>query len=354
MIIQLSNKDDSIVYPPVTSFQDLSIDTELNLGYSLASWTMKRDALRSYDDLKPYVQVKIMDDGEIVWEGYIDEPRHKGYEFRITCLGWASILGTTGVRVDQPSQKCSTFINSTVLADADVSAFLSAGTIQTGDYTCPILDDIRPWKYYSEVLGEYLKWNDWRLNVWEKKRVFWEPKQTTIKWVVRASDCKDFEITQSPQNYWNVVPYSYTQTDTQVYIDQTGLTASQTQWGRKVYRALDIPGVVTPTQAADIADKFLYDGATMTVVGDLNTAKVYEYPSFIPVTKLWRVKAGDPVLVVEYLPGDAGIGDTVNEITSFEIRGTSYNHKEKRIVIAPKEWNSSIDVTLARLEAKAK
>jgi hypothetical protein len=65
---------------------------------------------------------------------------------------------------------------------------------------------------------------------------------------------------------------------------------------------------------------------------------------------LWKVRGGDVIKVQDFLFPPTG--NMVDEVTTFEIKTVQYVRKPKSITITPKDWDSGLEATWAKLDAK--
>ena len=337
----------------IDRFSGLGLETEKIGGFTIAQFVDKRPIDVAYNDLKKLNGIVIHTGDDIPWEGYVEEvARTSPDEMAVSCLGWSGRFQQVGVRANQAPGKCSTFLNDVMFADTDITDFISAGDIETETFSGPAIEDIRPYKNYQEIIDQYNEWYDWRPQIWEDKKFDWKPPQTSVKWIVADSDSPGFSVTETAQNFFNHVPYSYSAGGSHKAIDDVEDAASILECGRRISSPLDIPGRCSPADAAAIAAVYLNRGLTTTVVGEIRTKRVFT-ANLVPVIGLWQIRAGDIIRVMDYLPTEVTIADVnaANEITTFEIHATRYLAKEKEIQISPTEWASGIDVSFAKLEA---
>lgn len=348
-----------------TDYKDLSWETDVASGFHIADFEIGRDSLATLPEIDVFNQVLITDGAETCWEGYIDEPRREGKGVvKVGCTGWAALLNQLGCRTNQAPMKTSAFITNVLLADAEVAAFLTEGTLTTGaaDYDCPAMEDLAPGgKFYAEILDDYNRYNDKRWLVYAKKRLHWLVKHTSLRdpsstaplWIVRASECDGFSVTDSPRNYWNRVYYTYSPTGSHKVPGMVEDTVSQGKYGRVVAIFFDIPGRCTPTEALEAANKKLLAGQDMVVVGQFTTRKVYSAETLVEVDP-WLPKAGEPMLAVDLKPGEGTIDarQVVNSIATFEIKSTAYTAKGRRIKITPMQDDYGLSECLARFERR--
>lgn len=354
MNIEVYNRNDlASVLNELSDFENLRFETDRLGGFLLAEFECRRDILNAQDDLAVYNPIIISEGPSVAWEGYIIEPRKVSpAAYNVSCLGWPGLLNDTGTSDNQGSQKMSTFITGTMLADPAVSAFISAGTILTSDYTCPAFTDVSPWKYHIELLDEYNKWNDLRWYISEGRKFNLGATQTAGKWIVLAEDAPGFEISDSPANFWNKVIYQWDDGGG-VAVATVSDAPSIATYGRTVCKSLDIPGTPTDAQALAIANVYLTRGKTMTVMGSIKTQTVYDAVTHNPVD-VWKVRGGDVVKLQNFLAPSAYTGNMVDELTTFEIKATQYEHPTKTITLVPKDWDSGLEPLFTKLEAKSK
>jgi len=199
------------------------------------------------------------------------------------------------------------------------------------------------------LLDSYNKWNDWRYHFTEGHKFNFNAPQTTAKWIVLAKDAPGFQITDSPANFWNEVIFSYSTDGSNKFYSSELDSASIALHGRLVDKILDVPGIVSGlSQARDYALVYLNRGKNMTVMGQIVTSTIYDAVTMLKAP-LWKVRGGDPIKVQNFLSPVGYIGNTIDEITTFEIKTTQYDHKAKNITITPKDWDSGLEPTFARL-----
>jgi hypothetical protein len=349
MILTIKNRAGTEVLNRFSNYEALRFETDRIGGFITAEFEAKRDVLNVQADLQVYNQITIEEGASTPWEGYILVPvKASPVNLTVACVGWAGLLDEVPVTADQPSQKMSAFITA-VLANPRISPFISAGVIDTGDYDAPpAITDIPPGKYCSNLLEDYNKWNDWRYYTTEGKKFNFGSPQTAAKWIVLAKDAPGFQIADSPANFWNEVVYKYTDGGGDHYSSVSDAT-SIAQYGRTVTKILEIPGVVSGApQAAAYATVYLNRGKNMTVMGQIVTSTIYDVASQLPAP-CWKVRGGDPLKVQNFLAPAGSVGNVVDEITTFEIKTTQYDDKAKNITITPKDWDSGLEPTFARL-----
>ena len=348
MIITIKNRDGAETLNVLNNYEGLRFETDRIGGPTTAEFAVKRNVLNAQADLQVYNQIIIEEGASTPWEGYIYTPgKNSPATLSVPCVGWSGLFDEVPVTADQPSQMMSTFINA-MLGNGRISPFLSAGVINLGDYNAPpAVTDIPPGKFYSDLLEGYNKWNDWRYYT-DGKKFYFNAPQTVAKWIVLAKDAPGFQISDSPANFWNEVVYKYTDGGGDHYSSVSD-SDSIALYKRTVTKILEIPGVVSGApQAAVYATVYLNRGKNMTVMGQIVTSTIYDATTHNPAP-LWKVKGGDPIKVQNFLAPVGYVGNVIDEITTFEIKTTQYDHKAKNITITPKDWDSGLEPTFARL-----
>lgn len=353
----------------VSDYKDLSFETDLSSGYSIAGFTIGRNPLKIYEETEPFNQVVITDGAETCWEGFVDEPRGDADgNIEMACVGWVNHLNRNACVTNQAPQTMATFIGSTMLADAAVNVYIVLGstTWPAGytQYTVPAQEDIAPGgKFYTEILDAYARYGGTdagaaviggRWMIWAKKAIYYQPIKTTPDWIIRASECPGFACTPSPKNYWNRVYYSYSPTGSAKVPGMVEDTVSQGVYGGRVVAVtFDIPGRCSASDALQAATVKLKEGASMVIIGQFRTRKLYDAVTLVEVDP-WRAKAGDLITAIDLKTGLGTLAtrQTSSVITTFEVKSTKYYPKMRENEITPVNDDASLAASLAIFERR--
>jgi len=353
----------------ISDYKDLSFETDLSSGYSIADFAIGRNPLKIYSETEPFNQIVITDGAETCWEGFIDEPRGDADgNLEMACVGWVSHLNRNPCKVNQAPQTMATFIGSTMLADTAVNLYIVLGntTWPAGytQYTAPAQEDLAPGgKFYTEILDAYAKYGGTdvgaaviggRWMIWAKKAIYYQPVKTTPDWIIRASECPGFSCTSSPKNYWNRVHYSYSPTGSEKIPGMVEDTVSQQRYGGRVVSIIfDIPGRCSPTDALQAATVKLNEGSSMVIVGQFTVRNLYDARTLVKVDS-WLAKAGDLMTAMDLKTGLGTLAtrQTANVITTFEVKNTKYTPKTRENAITPVNDDVNLAASLAIFERR--
>jgi hypothetical protein len=338
-------------------FTDLSFESVIPGGWTVASFKVPRPIRVWYDDMQTFNRIVIGEGPFVFWEGYIDKV-DRGINpdvFNVGCLGWSSIFNQQGTTADitvvAATDHMSEFIINVLLADANITSLISNSTanIGTTDYDYP--DNTRfefsPYTTYFDALDKLNSGNNWQWGVWKDRVMSFNAKPTTPTWLAKTSDCSDLKIGGNPANYANRIICSYTQDSVHQQSVTVNDTTSQTDYGRIVVKTLTIPGRITTAGATAMANVYLTEMATLKVSAEFTTSKIYDI--YGTEHHLGEVKAGEVVRITDWLPTEEISG--VDNIATFEIKSPKYDHNSSSLAITPTEFVSQVEVSMARIEA---
>ena len=360
MLIQISGHNG------ITNFEGLNIETCNPGNFTVASFQLHRDISVRWEDLEAFNEIKIVEGPFIFFDGYIDLASRtiKPDTFDIQILGWSAILNQCGTTADitvvgAANNQASDFINNVMFIDTDITDFLTAGDIDTTDhaYQANTRLEFAPYTSYFDALEQFNQPNDYDFGCEEDTltgghKFYWRPKDDTIDWVVSTNDCNSINISPNPALLCNLVIASYTPAGSINLTVTSEDTDSQAKYGRTIYHHIDIPGNCQTIDAQAIADQYIADYKDLKVTAEFTCQRIFDING--AEHHLAEVRAGDIVRVLDWLPGEELLqAVNVTDITTFRIKSTSYSHDDYSLQVTPTEFVSQIEVTLARLEAKA-
>lgn len=350
----------------ILNFENLSFETCMPGGPTVASFVLHRKVNIEWDDLKAFNYVLIGEAGFVFFEGYIDLV-NRGVSpdaFDIQCLGWSARLNQCGTTADitvvgGANDQAHDFINNVMFIDTDITDFMSAGEITITDhaYQATARFEFAPYTCYFDCLEQFNQTDNWDFGCEHdidsnKPKFYWRPKEEVVDWVVSTNDCDSITISPNAASLCNYVYVTYTQTGS---INQTVTaedTDSQATYGRTIYKHLDVPGTTLTVDAQAIADLYIEDHSELKVIAEFTCKRVFDI--YGVEHHLGEVRAGDTVRVSDWNPIEELLeADCITDISTFRIKATTYSHDDYSLQVTPTEFVSQIEVTLARIEAEA-
>jgi hypothetical protein len=342
-------------------FQNLSIESCNPGGWTVASFQVPRD-IRQYWEEFCYKNWVLINEGAVTYYyGFINKVRRtlKPDMFELECQGWSAQLNELGTQADITAggggYLASTFITSVILADLD--SYISQGTIETDDYSYPngTSFEFSKWTSYFDCLEQLNQGNNYDWGVWENAGLSFTKKAAgVIDWYIRTDDCNDLEISYDSDKLCNRLVISYTQDGSHQQSFTLNDTASQIKYG-VLTKLITIPGKIITgsttepyTGAYLVGHTYLDAYSTLQVAAQFTTKRVYD--TLGVEQHLAEVKAGQNIQITDWLPTEEAIS-AVNDIATFQIKATKYDHSKYTLDITPTEFIPAVEIKLARLEA---
>lgn len=356
MYILIQSRDGSKSLDNLDDFENLTLETSMPGGFTIASFEVHRKVTQWWEDLQPFNRIIIGEGPMTVWEGYMDvvERAINPDVFHIDCLGWSARLNECGSSADitagvggyQGSDYCTNYIvPSTCLA-------FTNSDIETTDYTYPqgTRWEFSPWTSHFDALEQFNSGNGWQFGFWEDRTFFWKDPDTTEKWFVYVEDCDDISIRSNPETFQNRVLVSYTQDGTHQQGYQVDDVTSQTEYGRIVSGTITVPGRCSTATATAIGTAYINDRKDMRVAAEFTTKRVFDVNG--KEHHLAEVRAGDVLRLVDWLPATDLLTTNKPDIAKFTIKDTSYDHSDHTLQVTPQEFVSRVEIRMARMEAR--
>ena len=335
-------------------FQDLSIESCNPGGWTVASFQVPRDIRQYWEEFCYRNWVEFKEGAVTYYYGFINKPRRtlKPDVFELECQGWSAQLNELGTQTDITAggggYLASTFITGIILADADIK--ITHGTIETDDYSYPSGTSFEFSKYtsYFDCLEQLNQGNNYDWGVWENGALSFTKKAAgVIDWYIRTDDCNDLEISYDSDKLCNRVVVSYTQDGTTQESQTLNDTDSQAKYG-VLTKLVTIPGKITTAGATVVAQTYLDAYSQLQVAGQFTAKRVYD--TLGVEQNLAEVRAGQNIQITDWLPTEEAIS-AVNDIATFQIKATKYDHSSYTLDITPTEFIPAVEIKLARLEA---
>ncbi len=330
-------------------FQGLTFSSEVPGGMMTASFTVPAKFKLPYKWAGHFNQVWIYHDYTRVWKGFTYGLERYWSEndsgIKVDAIGTVAFLNARSTTVNLTAEKGSAYITDHILTDGVVSQWLSTGTIDTNDYTMPTRD-YSPQKMFREILDDIAAFNantyDWY--VWDDKFYF-VPRETVPTYYTTTEYCTG-SVRQDLAEFTNYLTYSYS--TTAGVITRAQLTDSDSPYpGYEKIEAYS--DQMTAAQALQIATESLANRKVLGTTAPITVQKCWYsdgrevHPSEIMPGKLLRVEG--------LIPAAASIAEafTDNDIDTFRIIGTTYNHDSQTAQINPGRIGQTLPVLLTRM-----
>ena len=336
------------------SFSALTFTNEMPGGHITASFLVKCEYHLPYEWAQHFLQVDIWNGPTHCWGGYI-MPLERYWEsaetgILVECAGWVAKLQQLMGQVNLSAEKGSTYITDHILSDEEVSSWLTAGNIETTDYTIPGLREYKPWKTYAEILEDINQFNGWRWYV-RGKALHFEPYTEEVAY--RGSvEFATGSARSDPTEFANRLRYDYTDT---AGVRQTAtLTDTDSPYPIKD-AAYSLSGNMAAAQAQQAAQIML---DSLSFIGTTAPCEIWycETPEgmSIPACEIWP---GVGIRVDGFIPATASPAEAFqidNDIDTYTIRAMTYDHESGRAALELGRQSHSMPVILNRLAAMAK
>lgn len=334
-------------------------------GDATLTFDLKRDHISEYwEDLEDSNVVRVWEDGDFIWEGDIEGVERKvntESTFNVQCLGWPAKLKFQGtdddVDLNLGAEEGSTYITDHIIGEGDPA--LTAGDIDTSDFTFTTGIDFYPGKDYWYILDEICKYQeyDW----WVERsldprlppapRLFFQPRETTVSYYVLLDDCEESTLNRNRENLWNWVQYGYTP-DGSIYgyVTSEDTTSQGTHGLRQVWDSVSY--MTSQTEAQAIADTFialhkdLKPNSSLTTDTVRDIFKVRVPKGQIEPRKLLNIP--DLLSTEETIASAQGI----NEMQTWSISEAKLTNQ--KIELAPGDLPTTLDVMLAKYDYRSR
>lgn len=353
--VEIWDRTGSQKYDYSPTIEDIWFESVIPGGCSMAGWMDKRDASRSYEDLQKYNHVVIKRGPRPLWQGWLDKPKIVGKDlFEGRCIGWSSRLGELGRFSNIAAISAYTFFTTIMLADPYI--LLAEGDVVNDGYTAAAIE-ARPFMKYAEIADEYMRVNyKYAWSVTPGMRFNW--KQYGVgpaKYIVLLSRCDTKDLAPGGVESANWIHYSWMVDGQNVKMSDVYDADLITDWGRVIMSYLAIPGKCSDAGALARAQTRLNELKVLRMQGGFTTKVVLDAKSYEPVPPE-EVAAGDNIRIVDIYPRDVTINEAqeVNELTTMMARSVRFKNKDDSIDVTLSEFQSRIDVSIARAEAKAR
>jgi len=342
--------------PSLNVYEALTFETCNPGGFTVARFTLHRDVTQPWEDLAHRNRVIITCGPFIFWEGYIDTPSSSQNPdtIEVECLGWSSQLnqlGTTkNITAGAGGYKLSTFLKDVVLADPDI--LIVEGDIETDDYAypAPTRFEFAPYTTYFDAIEKLNAGNNYDWGVWDDRALDFKAKTPgTVDWLVYTGDCTDITIRPNPEALCNYVIVTYTQDGVHQQTVVAQDADSQSKYG-VIKKTLDVSGRIKTDGATQIANTYISEVGTLRVSAEFTCVRVFDSNGI--EHHLGEVRAGDNIRLVDWYPMTPVGEEAVDDITTFQIKSTSYDHSNYSLRVTPTEFMPSVEIRLARQEAR--
>jgi hypothetical protein len=323
-------------------------------GHITASFLVKCEYHLPYKWAQHFLQVDIFNGPTHCWGGYIMplERYWTGSETGILleCVGWAAKLHQIYQQVNLSNEKGSTYINDHIITNAEIANWLTAGNIQTTDYTIPGTREYKPWKSCAQILEDINKFCGWHWYV-RGRAFYWEPPSEEVAYRGTVEFATG-SARSDPTEFANSLKYDYTDEDG---VRQTAtLSDAGSPYPRKD-ATYSLSGNMTAAQAL-VAAQIKLD--SLSFIGTTAPCEIWycETPEgmSIPACEIWP---GVGIRVDGFIPATASPAEAFqidNDIDTYTIRAMTYDHESGRAALELGRQSHSVPVILNRLAAMAR
>ena len=332
------------------AFEGMSFESVCNGGFTVATFTVHRDARDYWKDLIFGNPVKIVRGASTDWEGRIDAVSRgvKPDAIEVQCLGNASILHIIFYREDiivGAPYKLSDFINDDLFPNTNIP--FVRGTIDTNDYayTAGARFEFKPATSYYDVIKRLNEGNGYNWGVWNNSEFSFIPPETVRQqWVVQIEDCSSLTISDNVDALCNHILLDYTPDDSHHLMVEIEDTASIAKYGR-VSRQVGVPGKCAPDDAEEIAGIYLDECKDLQVSADYTCTRVYDVNG--NEHHLAEVRGGDQIYLQGWLATQRELY-RVDNITTYNVLQTTYHNDTYELDVVPNAFLPSTEIYLAR------
>lgn len=328
-------------------FEGLTFTHEMPGGMVSASFSIPEKYSLPFKWADVFNQVEIYHGPTKVWRGFVfglerfwDE-NNSG--IKIDNVGMGAKLNMLGTASDLSNEKGSTFITDHILV-AEFAKWISAGTIDTLDYTIPGLREYKPYKTFRQILEDIATFNDYNWYVWDDK-LYWEPAETDVTYITDVEHCTG-SVRQDLSEFANEVRYSFRNADGTWTFGT--LTDEDTDYP-ELERPESYSDNMTAAQASQLATISLAEHKTLGAVAGVTISKVWNVRGQeIHVSEL---KPGKVIYINGLIPAKASPSEAFadNDVDTFVIRQIVYNDDNQTVQVSPGNLPQTLPIILNRI-----